>query len=295
MRQAVEAWVSVGLQSDLIPFGVAPNSHFRLFLAGLDVPEPARQGDERARESEARALTHRPSCLDRAPSMPSPTIRKDHMKTDSQLQQDVTAELKWEPSVHAARIGVEVQDGVVTLSGQVDSYAEKWSAERAAQRVSGVNAMAVELKVELTGLSKRTDADIGRAVENVLEWTSSLPPGAVKVMVEGGWVTLTGNVDWKYQKQTAADSVRNLMGVTGVSDQIAVRPPVSSIAVMSDIESALTRAAIADAGKISVAVHGCDVTLSGTVHNWAERETATNSAWGTPGVRNVVDMMTLAR
>jgi osmotically-inducible protein OsmY len=216
------------------------------------------------------------------------------MKTDNQLQQDVSAELKWEPSVHAARIGVEVKDGVVTLAGQVDSYSEKWNAERAAQRVSGVKAMATELKVKLTGLGKRTDADIAGSVENVLEWTSSLPAGAIKVMVEGGWVTLSGDVDWQYQRQAAADSVRYLMGVTGVSDQISIKPSVSATAVKSDIEAALKRTAIADAKKIHVEVHGTDVTLTGSVHNWAERETATNSAWGTPGVRNVVDKMALA-
>lgn len=216
------------------------------------------------------------------------------MKTDSQLQQDVSAELKWEPSVHAARIGVEVKDGVVTLAGQVDSYSEKWNAERAAQRVAGVKAMTTELKVHLTGLSKRTDGDVAQAVENVLEWTSSLPAGAIKVMVEGGWVTLSGDVDWQYQRQAATDSVRCLMGVTGVSDQISIKPSVTATAVKSDIEAALKRTSIADARQISVAVHGSDVTLSGTVHSWDERCTATNSAWGTPGVRNVVDMMTLA-
>ena len=216
------------------------------------------------------------------------------MKTDSQLQQDVSAELKWEPSVHAARIGVEVKDGVVTLAGQVDSYAEKWSAERAAQRVAGVKAMSTELTVQLTSLSQRTDSDIAEAAENVLEWTSSLPAGAVKVMVEGGWVTLSGDVDWQYQRQAATDSVRHLMGVTGVSDQISIKPSVTATAVKSDIEAALKRTSIADAKKISVAVHGSDVTLSGTVHSWDERDTATNSAWGTPGVRNVVDKMTLA-
>ncbi len=219
------------------------------------------------------------------------------MKTDSQLQQDVSAELKWEPSIHAARIGVEVKDGVVTLAGQVDSYSEKWNAERAAQRVAGVKAMTTELKVHLTGLSKRTDADVAEAVENVLEWTSSLPAGAIKVMVEGGWVTLSGDVDWQYQRQAATDSVRYLMGVTGVSDRISIKPSlplVTATAVKSDIEAALKRTSIADAKKISVAVHGSDVTLSGTVHSWDERDTATNSAWGTPGVRNVVDMMTLA-
>lgn len=216
------------------------------------------------------------------------------MKTDSQLRQDVSAELKWEPSVHAARIGVEVKDGVVTLAGQVDSYSEKWNAERAAQRVAGVKAMTTELKVHLTGLSKRTDGDVAQAVENVLEWTSSLPAGAIKVMVEGGWVTLSGDVDWQYQRQAATDSVRCLMGVTGVSDQISIKPSVTATAVKSDIEAALKRTSIADARQISVAVHGSDVTLSGTVHSWDERCTATNSAWGTPGVRNVVDMMTLA-
>jgi len=216
------------------------------------------------------------------------------MKTDSQLQQDVSAELKWEPSIHAARIGVEVKDGVVTLAGQVDSYSEKCNAERAAQRVAGVKAMTTELKVHLTGLSKRTDSDVAEAVENVLEWTSSLPAGAIKVMVEGGWVTLAGDVDWQYQRQAATDGVRYLMGVTGVSDQISIKPSVTATAVKSDIEAALKRTSIADAKKISVAVHGSDVTLSGTVHSWDERDTATNSAWGTPGVRNVVDMMTLA-
>lgn len=137
------------------------------------------------------------------------------MKTDSQLQQDVSAELDWEPSVHAARIGVEVKDGVVTLAGQVDSYAEKWNAERAAQRVSGVRALATELQVQLTSLSQRTDADIAAAVENLLEWTSTLASGAVRVVVEGGWVTLSGKVDWQFQRQAATDSVRHLMGVTG--------------------------------------------------------------------------------
>jgi osmotically-inducible protein OsmY len=124
-----------------------------------------------------------------------------------------------------------------------------------------------------------------------------MPAGAIQVMVEGGRVTLSGDVDWQYQRQAATDSVRHLMGVTGVSDKISIKPslpPVSTTAVKSDIEAALKRTSIADAKTISVAVHGSDVTLSGTVHSWDERDIATNSAWGTPGVRNVVDMMTLA-
>jgi osmotically-inducible protein OsmY len=217
------------------------------------------------------------------------------MKTDSQLQQDVMAELNWEPSIRAAGIGVEVKDGVVTLAGEVGSYAEKWNAERAAQRVLGLKALAVDMTVNLSEFGHRTDADIARSAENVLEWTSSLPAGAIKVMVENGWVTLSGDVDWQYQKQAVAYSIRYLMGVTGVSDQMRIKPSVSATVVQSEIEAALKRTASADARKISVAVHGTDVTLSGTVQSWAERETATNSAWSTPGVSNVVDMMTLAR
>ena len=215
------------------------------------------------------------------------------MKTDSQLQHDVSEELKWEPQVTASQIGVQVKDGVVTLSGEVSSYAEKWNAERAAQRVSGVNALAVDLNVKLSELGTRTDADIARAAENALSWSTSVPDGAIKVMVEKGYVTLSGNVDWQYQRVAAADNVRFLVGVPGVSDQIAIKPSLSVSAAKSDIETALKRTAASDAKKIHVEVRGSDVTLTGKVQSWAERETATTSAWATPGVRSVVDKMTL--
>ena len=215
------------------------------------------------------------------------------MKTDSQLQKDVGEELKSEPQVTASQIGVEVKDGVVTLSGEVSSYAEKWNAERAAQRVSGVNALAVDLKVKLTSLGGRSDADIARSAENVLSWSTVVPDDAVKVMVEKGYITLTGDVDWQYQKLAATASVRYLLGVTGVSNQIAIKPTLKVSAVKSDIETALKRTAVADAKKIHVSVDGADVTLTGQVQSWAERETATTSAWGTPGVRSVIDKMTL--
>jgi len=215
------------------------------------------------------------------------------MKTDRQLQQDVSAELGWEPSVHAARIGVEVKDGIVTLAGRVDSYAEKWTAERTAQRVSGVNALATRLKVQLPGFSKRTDADIASAVQHVLAWTAELPAGALQVRVEGGHVTLSGLVDWHYQKQQATDSVRRLMGVLGLSDEIGIQPSVLVTVIKSDIEAALKRVAILDAGKIAVAVQNAEITLTGTVRNWAERETALGAAWATPGVHKVVDLMKL--
>lgn len=215
------------------------------------------------------------------------------MKTDSQLQQDVMAELKWTPEVHATQIGVEVKNGIVTLAGEVSSYAEKWNAERAAQKVNGVKALAVEMTVKLTSLVKRTDADIAESARNILNWTGSLPEDAVKVLVEGGWLTLSGDVEWQYQRQVAAECVRNLVGVIGVSNQIGLRPSLSASVVKSDIEAALKRRAADDAKTIAVEVKGADVTLTGTVHSWAERDLATRSAWGAAGVRNVVDKLNL--
>lgn len=224
----------------------------------------------------------------------TPQNRQIAVKTDAQLQKDIIAELNWEPSVNAAQIGVEVKDGIVTLAGHVSSYAEKWDAERAAQRVYGVKALAIEMDVTLPGSSKRNDVDIARSAENVLEWMTYLPEGSVKLKVESGWVTLSGELDWEYQRQAAANSVRYLMGVTGVSDQIVIKPKVSLSAVKSDIEAALKRRAHIDAQQITVKVQGADVTLTGTVHSWSERDLARHSAWSTPGVRNVVDNMTVA-
>jgi osmotically-inducible protein OsmY len=216
------------------------------------------------------------------------------MKTDTQVQKDVIEELQWEQAVNASQIGVAVKGGVVTLAGQVGSFAEKWDAERAAQRVSGVKALAIEIEVELPGSSHRSDADIARSAENVLEWSTYLPRDHVKVMVEDGWITLTGEVDWEYQKQAAATAVRYLMGVKGMSDEIAIRPTVSSNAIKSDIEAALKRRARANAHNVSVAVRGANVTLSGIVDNWSERELARHTAWGTPGVRKVIDDIAIA-
>lgn len=216
------------------------------------------------------------------------------MKTDKQLQQAVIDELGWEPSVQASQIGVIVKDGVVTLDGEVSSYAEKWSAERAAQRVSGVQALAVGLEVKLGALGRRSDTDIARSAQTALSWCSTCPSDAIQLMVEQGWVTLTGHVEWHFQKQAAVDALRHLVGVTGVSDQISIAPKVLSTVVKADIEAALKRRAMADAQDICVEVHGADVTLSGTVHSWAERELARHSAWGTKGVRQVVDNMAMA-
>jgi osmotically-inducible protein OsmY len=216
------------------------------------------------------------------------------MKTDQQLKDDVTSELRWDPSIDAKGIGITVHDGVVTLMGEVDTYSQKLAAEHAAQRVAGLEALAIELSVKLAGSDEHSDADIARTAESALEWTTALPSNAVKVMVEQGWVTLSGTVHWHFQRQVAVERVRHLLGVTGVSNDIRIEPTISTGAVRADIEAALARRAMKDARQIAVRVHGADVTLSGPVHSWAEREIALNSAWGAPGVRRVVDDMTLA-
>jgi osmotically-inducible protein OsmY len=215
------------------------------------------------------------------------------MKTDSQLQKDVMAELRWEPAVHSEQIGVEVKDGVVTLVGHVSSYSEKWNAERAAQRVTGVKALAVEMDVKLSAIGVRTDADIARAVQNVLEWNSTLPVDSVKCMVENGYVSLSGTVHWQFQRNSAEQAVCHLLGVKGVSNQIAIKPVVLLNTVKADIETALKRRATSDAEQVHVAVNDAEVTLSGNVHSWFERDLAQDAAWGAAGVRKVVNNISI--
>lgn len=216
------------------------------------------------------------------------------MKSDTQVQSDVMAELQWEPSVNAAHIGVEVKDGIVTLAGHVSSWAEKYHAEHAAQRVSGVRALAVEMDVSLPGISKRTDTDIAKSAKNALQWTTFAPNDAIKVKVELGIVTLSGELDWDYQRLAAAWAVRYLLGVTGVVNQITLKQAASSTAIRSDIEAALKRRAHDDAQKVGVTVSGGDVTLTGSVHSMDERDLARGAAWRSPGVRTVVDDLTIS-
>ena len=216
------------------------------------------------------------------------------MKTDSQLQQDVMAELKWEPSVHAEQIGVAAKDGVVTLTGHVSSYLEKYHAEDAAQRVEGVKALAIEMDVKLSALGKRDDEDIARSAETALQWMGAPICKTVKVLVENRWITLSGNVDWQYQRRATESGIRYLIGVTGVSNQIVVKPAVSLGAVKHEIEAALARRSKVDAQKISVKVDGSAVTLTGVVHSLSERDSARESAWGAPGVMSVDDKMMVA-
>jgi osmotically-inducible protein OsmY len=210
------------------------------------------------------------------------------MKSDSGLKRDVENELKWEPSVNEAHIGVSVKDGIVTLSGHVPSYAEKYGAEKAAKRVYGVKAVADELDVKVPGSIKRTDEDIAQACVDALKANYSVPDEKIKVVVNNGWVTLEGEVEWQYQREAATNAVRYLTGMRGVSNDIKIKVRVTPKDVKDQIEAAFKRSAEIDARRVGVDVHDGRVVLHGSVSSWSEREQAQKAAWAAPGV-TVVD------
>ena len=209
------------------------------------------------------------------------------MNTDKQLQTSVQAELNWEPSISAAHIGVAARDGVVTLTGHVTTYAEKHAAEKATGRVKGVKAVAEELEVRLPFETKRTDEEIAASAIDRLAWDVSVPSDAVKIRVEKGWVTLTGQVDWNFQKEAANQDLRRLFGVVGVSDHVTIKPRADAANISHDITLALHRSWLFDRNNIAVSAEGGRVRLSGTVPTFEDKQVAAWTAWAAPGVTGV--------
>lgn len=212
------------------------------------------------------------------------------MVTDSSLQQAVLDELKWEPRVNAAHIGVTAKEGVVTLTGDVSSYAEKLAAENAARRVYGVKGVAEDIKVRYSS-NKVDDTDIAQMALQALSWDVEVPSDKVKVEVEDGWVTLTGIVDWHFQREAAEADVRKLNGVLGVLNDITIKPNVQVSDLRDKIKAALKRNAAIEAGNITVTTEGGKVTLSGTVDSWEEDGIVRNTVWSAPGVTEVEDKL----
>jgi osmotically-inducible protein OsmY len=216
------------------------------------------------------------------------------MMTDSQLRQDIVAELEFDPSLSGEHIGVAVDKGVVTLGGHVGSYAEKLAAIAAARRVKGVHAIAENIEVHCAYEKKTTDDQIAKRARDILKWDVFVPPNAVDVLVHEGWVTLSGNVNWRFEKTSAEDDIRKLSGVRGITNMIAIKPHINPADVKSKINSALRRHAEIDANAISVSVeNGNKVVLAGTIDTWGERRAVEDAAWSAPGVASVEDRLTL--
>jgi osmotically-inducible protein OsmY len=208
------------------------------------------------------------------------------MSTDQALKERVLAELTWEPAVTAAHIGVTARDGVITLSGHVQRFAEKQAAQAAVLRVRGVKAVADEIEVKLAFDTLRSDDEIARAAIDRLAWDSTLPQDAVKVTVQDGWITLTGEVGWRFEHDAALQDVRRLWGVVGVSNHITLKARVNASNLASDIASALHRSWF-DPNSVKVVADGGKVTLSGRVNSWSERDLAGATAWAAPGASSV--------
>lgn len=213
--------------------------------------------------------------------------------TDRELQQHVQNALDWEPSVESSAIGVSVDNGVVTLRGDVPSFSEKEAAERVALRVFGVRAVANDLVVLIAGAAERTDSDIADAAVNALRWHTSVPDKNITIVVRKGWITLSGAVDWQFQKDAAVRAVRDLTGVRGVTNAIEIHPSLKAGDVRAQIEAAFRRSAEIDARRVNVTVQDSKIILSGSVRSFAERQEAEKAAWAAPGVAQVEDRLTI--
>jgi osmotically-inducible protein OsmY len=216
------------------------------------------------------------------------------MRSDADIERDVKEELKWNPDLDATDIAVSVKKGVVTLAGFVRSYTDKYEAEAAAKRVSGVVAVANDLEVRMPSVDERPDPEIGRDAVAALK--SQLPVSSenIKVIVRNGWVTLEGEVEWQYQRQTAENAVRRIKGVKGVINSIILKPKAAPSEIKRKIQEAFRRNAEVDANRITVEANGAEIVLKGTVRSWIEREEAERVAWSAPGVTKVVDQLVVA-
>jgi osmotically-inducible protein OsmY len=216
------------------------------------------------------------------------------MLNNLELQKKVLDALDWEPSLDAGRIGVAATAGVVTLTGQVSSYADRWTAERVVKQMAGVKGLANELEVKLPGDSRRTDTDLASAAVRALEWDVQVPHQKIKVRASDGWISLEGQVEWQYQREAAERALRHLLGVRGVSNQLTLTARVTPMDLKNRIEAAFKRTAELEARKIRVETKGSTVILDGTVHTWAERDEAERAVWAAPGVAVVEDHLAVA-
>ncbi len=216
------------------------------------------------------------------------------MKSDNEIERDVKAELEWDPDLDATDIAISVKKGVVTLTGFVKSYTDKYEAETAAKRVAGVTGVANDLEVRMPAVDERPDPDIARDAVAALKSQLPISSENIKVIVKNGWVTLEGEAEWQYQRQTAENAVRRIKGVKGVSNTILLRPHIEPTEVKRKIEEALRRSAEVDASRITVEANGSEVILKGTVRSWIEREEAERAAWAAPGVTRVDDRIVVS-
>lgn len=215
------------------------------------------------------------------------------MKTDIQIQKDVMDELKWQPFLNSSEIGVAVKNGIVTLSGIVDSFSKKLSAERATKKVSGVKAIAEDIQIGVSPVYRKTDTEIAEAVFNALKWHSAVPEEKVKIKVEDGIVTLEGEVEWEYQRMNARTAIQNLSGVRSVTNLITIKPNLNPFELEQKITEAFRRNATIDAGKVNVSTSGSKVILTGKVRSFAESEDAEDVAWAAPGVYHVENKLSI--